>query len=81
MSEESTKVIADIKRLETRIENLRWVVIILIIIVSLLSIYVILQLISPSAIFPLAVFGFIVILCLFLLYNECAKNSGAPAGI
>ena len=64
------------ERLETRIENLRWVVIILIIIVSLLSIYVIFQLISLSPI--LSAFGFIVILCLFLLYKECAKMRVAP---
>ena len=76
MSEESTKVIADIKRLETRIENLRWTVIILIIIVSLLSIYVVFQLISLSPI--LSAFGFIVILCFFLLYKECAKMRVAP---
>jgi len=68
LSEELTKVIADIKRLEARIENLRWAIIILIIIVSILSINVVFQLISLSPI--LSAFGFIVILCFFLLYKE-----------
>jgi hypothetical protein len=75
LSEESAKVNTDIKRLEARIENLRIIVIILVIVVSLLSIYVIFQLIPQSDILPLSAFGVMVILAIFLLYNECAKNN------
>ena len=80
LSEEYAKL-TDIERLEERIDNLRLVVIILAIIVSLLSIYAFLQLTSQDLLFPLfAAVGFI-ILCLFLLINSCTKDDGAPAGI
>lgn len=76
LSEEYAKS-TDIERLEERIENLRLVVIVLIIIVSLLYAFVIFQL---TAFLPhLAAVG-IIILCLFLLINSCTKDDGAPAG-
>ena len=89
MHDESPIEKTDLKRLETKIDDLRCVVIILIIIVSLLSINEIFQLIPQFLIFPLSALGFILTLSLFLLLSQCTKNntersqtkeSGAPAG-
>ncbi len=79
MSEEYAKS-ADIERLEERIDNLRFVVIVLAIFISILSIHVIFQLTPLDLLLPLfAVVGFL-FLCIFLLSNSCTKGSGAPAG-
>ena len=89
MHDESPIEKTDLKRLETKIDDLRCVVFILIIIVSLLSINEIFQSIPQFLIFPLSALGFILILSLFLLLSQCTKNkaelsqtkeSGAPAG-
>lgn len=77
MSDESSKVIADIKRLEEQISNLRLAVIVLTILVSLLYILMIFQL---TTFLPLLAAVGIIILCLFLLANSCTKDNGAFVG-
>jgi len=80
LTEESNNLKADIRRLEERIDSLRFVVIILTIVVSLLTIHVLFQLTPLDLLLPLfAVVGFL-FLCIYLLSTSCAKDSGAPAG-
>jgi hypothetical protein len=81
LTEEPTNLTVDIRRLEEKVDNLRWAVILLFIIVSLLSIYVVFQLTpQPIPVFFLAA-GLIIIVCILLLFRACTENeSGAPAG-
>ena len=77
MTEESINLKADIRRLEERIDTLRWAVIVLTILISLLYIILIFQY-TPFLPY-IAAIG-VILLCLFLLVNNCTKGSGAPAG-
>ncbi len=73
LSEEYAKA-TDIERLEERIENLRLTVIVLTIIISLLSIYVIIQSIPQDLFILLFGAGGLIILCLLFLNKSCIKE-------
>jgi uncharacterized membrane protein YkvI len=74
LSEESTKIVADMKRLEERIDNLRFAVICLTILVALLCFDAIFQSTPLGSLLPLFGAVGIIILCLFLLANSCQKT-------
>ena len=76
MSDESPDQKTDVRRLETQIENLRCAVSILIVIVSLLSGYMILQLIQQYSLdyfIPLGLF-LVTILVILLLGAYCSAT-------